>query len=86
MAWLLDKLIGLALTKNPLNIFYFPTLLWSLLSLDPVYITWCQIYGPGVPAPPVYVAVTKLSAPQPPRRRPTRADMIDQRGDQDKPR
>ena len=47
MAWLLDKLIELALTKNPLNIFYFPTLLWSLLSLDPVYITWSQTYGQG---------------------------------------
>ena len=27
MAWVLDNFIGLALTKSPLNIFYFPALL-----------------------------------------------------------
>ena len=45
----------------------------------------CQIYGTGVPAPPVYVTITKPSAQQPPRR-PTRADTINQHGDQGKPR
>jgi hypothetical protein len=44
----------------------------------------CQIYGPGVPAPPVYVTITELSAQQPPGRRPARADTVDQRGDQGK--
>jgi hypothetical protein len=41
--------------------------------------------GPGVPAPPVYVTITRLSVQRPLRRRPTKADVIDQRGDQGKP-
>ena len=44
----------------------------------------CQIYGPEVPAPSVYVTVTRLSAQQPSRKRPARANAIDQRGDQGK--
>ena len=48
-------------------------------------VSLCQIYGAGVPVPPVYVTITRLSAQQPSRRRPTRADMIDQRGDQVNP-
>jgi hypothetical protein len=46
----------------------------------------CQIYGPGVFTSPVYVTIARLSAQQPSRRRPARADAIDERGDQGKPR
>jgi hypothetical protein len=35
----------------------------------------------GVPAHPIYVTVAKLSAQQPSRERPARADAIDQHGD-----
>jgi hypothetical protein len=47
---------------------------------------YCQIYGTGVPTPLVYVTITGLSAQQPPRRRPARADVINQHGGQGKPR
>jgi 2-phospho-L-lactate transferase/gluconeogenesis factor (CofD/UPF0052 family) len=46
----------------------------------------CQRYGLGVPALPVYMTTTKLSAQQPSRRRLARTDAINQHGDQDKPR
>jgi hypothetical protein len=36
--------------------------------------------GPGVPAPPVYVTITRLSVPRPLRRRSAKADAIDQHG------
>jgi hypothetical protein len=36
----------------------------------------CQRYGPGVPAPPVYMTTARLSAQQPPGTRPVRADAI----------
>ena len=42
-----------------------------------MFISVCQRYGPGVPTPPIYVAIAKLSAQQPLRGRPTRADAID---------
>jgi hypothetical protein len=45
----------------------------------------CQRYGPGVPARPIYITTTKLSAQQPSRRKPARADVINQHGDQGKP-
>jgi hypothetical protein len=46
----------------------------------------CQIYGPGVSISPIYATIARLSVQQPSRRRPARADTIDQRGDQGKPR
>ena len=47
-------------------------------------VSLCQIYGVGVPIPSVYVIITRLSAQQPTRRRPARANAIDQRRDQGK--
>jgi hypothetical protein len=46
----------------------------------------CQIYGSGVPAPPVYVTIAKLSAQQPSRGSPAKVNVIDQPEDQGKPR
>ena len=49
-----------------------------------MFISVCQRYGLGMPARPIYVTIAKLSAQQPSRERPARADAIDQRGDQGK--
>ena len=65
-------------------------LFWCTLALwwcyNNISTPMCQRYGPGVPAPPVYMTTAKLSAQQPSKRRPARADAINQRGDQGKPR
>jgi len=61
--------------------------LYASLPLSPMgYGGYCQRYGLGIPAPPVYMTTTKLLAQQPSRRRPARADMTNQCGGQGNPR